>query len=62
MAAPFVIVPKANEAVDNGIVHMNVLVEPGRAEGFAMFVSTFRRWGADRRRTTTTPTTRRSTC
>ena len=41
MAAPFVIVPTGDEAVDNGIVEMNVLVEPGRAEGFAVFVSTF---------------------
>jgi len=41
MAAPFVIVANADEAVDNGIVQMNVLLEPGRAEGFAVFVSTF---------------------
>jgi len=41
MTAPFVIEPKGDEAVDNGIVQMNVLVEPGRAEGFAIFVSTF---------------------
>ena len=41
MAAPFLIVPKTDEAVDNGIVHMNLLLEPGRAEGFAVFVSTF---------------------
>src|SRR5437016_2638766 len=46
MAAPFLIVPNADEAVDNGIVHMNVLLEPGRAEGFAMFVSTFPPLGA----------------
>ena len=41
MASPFLIMPTADEAVDNGIVQMNVLLEPGRAEGFAMFVSTF---------------------
>jgi quercetin dioxygenase-like cupin family protein len=41
MAARFVIAPKDNEAVDNGIVQMNVLVEPGSAEGFAVFVSSF---------------------
>ncbi len=41
MTAPFLITPNSNEAVDNGIVQMNVLLEPGRAEGFAVFVSTF---------------------
>jgi mannose-6-phosphate isomerase-like protein (cupin superfamily) len=41
MAASFVLAPTADEAVDNGIVQMNVLLEPGRAEGFAAFVSTF---------------------
>ncbi|MBL0311457.1 MAG: cupin domain-containing protein [Holophagaceae bacterium] len=41
MAVPFVIVPKRDEAVGNGIVQMNVLLEPGRADGFAVFVSTF---------------------
>ena len=41
MAAPFLIEPTTEDAVDNGIVHMNVLIEPGSAEGFAIFVSTF---------------------
>ena len=41
MAAPFLIAPEQDEAIDNGIVRMNVLLEPGRAEGFAVFVSTF---------------------
>ena len=41
MTAPFFIVPKGDEAIDNGIVQMNVLLEPGKAEGFAVFVSTF---------------------
>jgi mannose-6-phosphate isomerase-like protein (cupin superfamily) len=41
MAAPFVIEPKIDEAIDNGIIHMNMLVEPGQAEGFAIFVSHF---------------------
>ncbi|GAC1603693.1 MAG: hypothetical protein NVS3B21_32450 [Acidimicrobiales bacterium] len=45
MTAPFVIRPEENEAVDNGIVQMNVLLEPGAAEGFAMFVSTFPPFG-----------------
>lgn len=46
MAAPtFVKVPRSDEAVDNGIVQMNVLVEPGSAEGFAVFVSTFPPFG-----------------
>jgi quercetin dioxygenase-like cupin family protein len=41
MAAPFVIEPKADEAVDNGIAQLNVLLEPGRARGFAVFVNNF---------------------
>ena len=41
MAAPFVIEPNANEAVDNGIAQLNVLLEPGRAEGFAIFINNF---------------------
>ena len=41
MAAAFVKVARGDEAVDNGIVEMNVLVEPGSAQGFAVFVSTF---------------------
>src|SRR5260370_15407397 len=41
MTAPFVMVPNGDEAVDNGIGQMNVLLEPGSAEGFAVFVSTF---------------------
>lgn len=41
MAAPFVIAPKGDVTIDNGVVQMNVLLEPGRAEGFAVFVSTF---------------------
>ena len=46
MAAPFVIVPQGDEAVDNGIVQMNVLLWPGSADGFAIFVSTFPPLGA----------------
>jgi len=41
MTASFVIEPKAGEAVDNGITQMNMLLEPGRAEGFAIFISSF---------------------
>ena len=62
MTAPFVIAPNRDKAVDNGIVQMDVLVEPGRAEGFAYSSALSRRWGAGRRRTITMPTTRRSTC
>jgi mannose-6-phosphate isomerase-like protein (cupin superfamily) len=43
--APFVIVPKGDEAVDNGVVLMNLLVAPGSADGFAIFVSTFPPFG-----------------
>ena len=39
MAAPFVIEP--SEAVDNGIAQLSMLLEPGRAEGFAIFVNNF---------------------
>ncbi len=46
MSAPFVITPKGEEAIDNGVVQMNLLVEPGAAEGFAVFVSTFPPFGA----------------
>lgn len=41
MATPFLTVPNDDEAVDNGIVSMTLLLEPGNADGFAMFVSTF---------------------
>lgn len=41
MVAQFVIEPKADEAVDNGITRMNLLLGPGRAPGFAVFVSNF---------------------
>ena len=41
MAALFVIEAKADEAVDNGIAQLNVLLEPGRARGFAVFVNNF---------------------
>jgi len=41
MTATFVRGAEGAETVDNGIVQMNVLVEPGAAQGFAAFVSTF---------------------
>jgi quercetin dioxygenase-like cupin family protein len=41
MSATFVREPVADQTVDNGVVQMNLLVEPGAAEGFAAFVSTF---------------------
>ena len=39
MTAPFVIEQK--EAVDNGIAQFNMLLESGRAEGFAIFINNF---------------------
>jgi quercetin dioxygenase-like cupin family protein len=41
VVAPFVIESKADEAVDNGIARLNLLLEPGRAQGFAVFVNNF---------------------
>lgn len=41
MAAPFVIEPTEAEAVDNGVAQLNVLLGPGRAHGFAVFVNNF---------------------
>ena len=41
MSASFVIEAKAQEAVDNGIAQLNLLLEPGRAEGFAVFINNF---------------------
>ena len=54
--------PKADVAVDEGVVQMKLLEELDAAEGFATFVSTFPPWGAGPRRIITIPTTRRSTC
>lgn len=45
MVAPFVIAPKAEDAVDNGITRMNLLIEPGQAQGFAVFESKFPGFG-----------------
>ncbi len=39
MTAPFVIEP--HPAVDNGVAQVNIMLEPGRAEGFAIFISTY---------------------
>lgn len=41
VVAPFVIEPKAEDAVDNGVARMNLLLEPGRAQGFSVFVNSF---------------------
>src|ERR1700686_5015277 len=41
MARPFLIGTEQDEALDNGIVRMNVLLEPGREEGFAVFARSF---------------------
>jgi quercetin dioxygenase-like cupin family protein len=45
MAAPFLIEPTADNAVDNGIARLNLLLEPGRAQGFAIFVNNFPPFG-----------------
>lgn len=39
--ASFVISPRAGEAIDNGVALLDVLLEPGRAPGFAVFVNHF---------------------
>jgi mannose-6-phosphate isomerase-like protein (cupin superfamily) len=44
--APFVIAPNTDERVDNGIAEMDVLLGPGRAPGFAIFVNNFPAMGA----------------
>jgi mannose-6-phosphate isomerase-like protein (cupin superfamily) len=41
MTSKFVIEPRAEQTVDNGIARLNLLLEPGRAPGFAVFVNTF---------------------
>ncbi len=41
MVAPFVIEPKTDDAIDNGVAQLNLLLEPGRAQGFAVFLNTF---------------------
>lgn len=45
MTAPFVIEPRASETIDNGIAQLDMLLEPGRAEGFAVFVNNFPGFG-----------------
>lgn len=37
----FVASPRADEAVDNGVALLDVMVEPGHAPGFAVFVNHF---------------------
>jgi quercetin dioxygenase-like cupin family protein len=39
--ASFVASPRAEEAIDNGVALLDVLLKPGRAEGFAVFVNHF---------------------
>ena len=39
--ASFVASPRAGEAIDNGVALLDVLLEPGRAPGFAVFVNHF---------------------
>ena len=41
MSAPFVIDAGAKDAIDNSVARLHVLLEPGRAEGFAMFINEF---------------------
>ncbi len=41
MAAPFLITPRSEAGVDNGIAQLSVLLEPGRAPGFAIFLNDF---------------------
>jgi mannose-6-phosphate isomerase-like protein (cupin superfamily) len=45
VTSTFVIEPNAEKTVDNGIARLNVLVEPGRAPGFAVFVNNFPGFG-----------------
>ena len=41
MTASFVIEPNSDEAVDDGIAVLDVLLDAGRAEGFAILVNNF---------------------
>lgn len=41
MSAPFVIDAGTKDAIDNSVARLHVLLEPGRAEGFAMFINEF---------------------
>jgi quercetin dioxygenase-like cupin family protein len=42
MHAPFLITPPTtDDAIDNGITQLSMLLEPGRAPGFAVFVNDF---------------------
>lgn len=45
VSTPFLITPRAEGGIDNGIAQLNVLLEPGRAPGFAIFVNDFPRLG-----------------
>jgi quercetin dioxygenase-like cupin family protein len=40
-STPFLITPRSEGAIDNGIAQLSVLLEPGRAPGFAIFVNDF---------------------
>jgi quercetin dioxygenase-like cupin family protein len=42
MDAPFLIAPNADGGgIDNGIAQLDVMLEPGRASGFAIFINEF---------------------
>jgi quercetin dioxygenase-like cupin family protein len=41
MSRSFVITPKPDQAIDNGVARLDLLLEPGRTEGFAVFVNNF---------------------
>ena len=45
MTASFVIEPNSDQAVDNGIAVLEVLLDAGRAAGFAIFVNNFPGFG-----------------
>ncbi len=45
MPGPFVIEPRTNAAIDNGVAQLNLVLEPGRAAGFAIFVNNFPAFG-----------------
>lgn len=38
---PFLVAPRSEGGIDNGIAQLSVLLEPGRAPGFAIFVNDF---------------------
>ncbi len=41
VSTPFLTTPRSEGGVDNGIAQLSLLLEPGRAPGFAIFVNDF---------------------